>query len=92
MSTTTCPCTIGINGLEQRPWENQPDGSFILHFTAPAGLYQLSIVAEARDFNWEELYITLNLFHNTGQRTGPWDFNLLDQNKPLVAGEMASVL
>src|SRR5262249_30676766 len=48
------------------------------------GLYQFSVVADARDFDWNELYITLNEFGNCNERTGPWDFDLHNQNKPLV--------
>lgn len=55
-----------------------------IRFEAPAGLYQFSVVADASDFDWEELYIQLDRFHNDNVRTGPWDFDLTNNNKPLV--------
>ncbi len=56
-----------------------------LHFEAPVGgLYQLSVIVDASAFDWEELYVNLDLHHNKGQRTGPWDFSLLNKNVPLV--------
>lgn len=61
----------------------RPNGSFQVPFVASSGLYQFSVVADAREFNWEELYIKLDKFGNKGQRTGPWDFDI-DDNKPLV--------
>lgn len=66
------------------PLNTAPDGATEITFTAPAGLYQFSVIADASNFDWEELYITLNQFNNINQRTGPWDFNLLNQNAPLV--------
>lgn len=63
---------------------NQSDPGASLRFSAPAGLYQFSVIADARDFDWDELYIELNAYHNTGQRTGPWDFNPVENNYPLV--------
>lgn len=56
----------------------------VIRFAAEPGLYQFSVVADAREFDWEELYIELNAFHNEGKRTGPWDFHLLEGNRPLV--------
>ena len=60
------------------------EGGFALSVNAEAGLHQFSVVAEARDFDWEELYIEMNAFGNSGQRTGPWDFHPLRGNVPLV--------
>jgi len=53
-------------------------------FASGPGLYQLSVIADAGDFDWDALYLVLNEFGNVSQRTGPWDFNLQDQNRPLV--------
>lgn len=49
-----------------------------LCFEADAGLHRLSIIADGAKFNWEELYLDLYKYGNTGQRTGPWDFSLED--------------
>lgn len=64
--------TSGVNG----------EASF--RFNAEPGLYQLSVIIDAARFDWERLYFPLDLFNNTGQRTGPWDFDLRHENKPLV--------
>ena len=61
------------------------DGIHRFQFAGTPGLYQFSVIADARDFNWDELYVVLNHWHgNENERTGPWDFNGLDGNKPLV--------
>lgn len=78
----TVLCTIGA--AESLPVARRGDGALCLRFRAGPGLYQLSVVADARRFNWEELYITLDLYGNKGQRTGPWDFDLLNQHSPLI--------
>ncbi|MHB9025845.1 MAG: hypothetical protein ACYC7E_17030 [Armatimonadota bacterium] len=77
----TCTCTIG--GATPLLIAQSAEG-LRLAFTAPPGLYQFSIVVDATDFDWDELYVNLELFHNKGQRTGPWDFNILNNNAPLV--------
>ncbi len=48
------------------------------------GLHRLTVAGDGSDFNWEDLYIVLNLYNNTNQRTGPWDFNLLENNRPVL--------
>jgi len=48
------------------------------------GLYHLRVDGDGREFNWEELYIVLNIYNNKNQRTGPWDFNLLEANRPVL--------
>lgn len=73
----------GEHGIEAVPLRTI-EGGFGFEFRAAPGLYQFSVIADARGFDWEELYLTLNVYGNAGQRTGPWDFNLLDSNKPLV--------
>ncbi len=75
-------CTIG--GTASLPVRRRGDEALCVRFHAPAGLYQLAVVADASRFNWEELYIPLTLYGNRGQRTGPWDFDLLRQHSPLV--------
>ena len=39
------------------------------------GIYRVSVLFDAARFNWERLYIPMDRFGNTGQRTGPWDFD-----------------
>jgi hypothetical protein len=60
------------------------DGKRVLTFAAAPGLYQLSVILDAREMDWDELYVNLDLFHNQNARTGPWDFDILHQNAPLV--------
>lgn len=59
-------------------------GSMRLTFQAGSGLYQYSVIADASAMDWEELYVVLNQYNNVGKRSGPWDFNPLDKNRPLV--------
>jgi len=40
-----------------------PDGTIRFQFDGTPGLYQFSVVADARDFNWDELYTVLNNWH-----------------------------
>ncbi len=57
--------------------EPTQDGDGIrLAFQAKAGLYQLSVMIDGQDFDWESLYEDLYNYGNSGQRTGPWDFKL----------------
>ena len=77
-------CLVTLEESRAVPLHESPNGTIRLDFEAPACLHQFSVVADARGMNWEELYVNLTLFGNKGQRTGPWDFNLLDGNKPLV--------
>ena len=78
------PCTCTIGDAQALPFAPLPAGGWALRFDAPPGLYQFSAIIDAPAFNWEELYIHLHKFGNTGQRTGPWDFDLLHENVPLV--------
>lgn len=55
------------------------DGGWALSFDAPDGLFQLSIVVDASKFDWESLYHDID-----GVRTGPWDFDEHNHNRPLV--------
>lgn len=81
---TPCPCTCAISDAHLLPVVITVAGAYQYTFTASPGLYQFSVIADARDFNWDELYIVLNEFDNVNQRTGPWDFNLQDGNRALV--------
>ncbi|MCG3150353.1 MAG: hypothetical protein PCFJNLEI_03836 [Verrucomicrobiae bacterium] len=67
------------------PLETTADGTIRFRFKAFPGLCQFSVVADAREFNWDELYTVLNDWHGiNGERTGPWDFHLFEQSRPLV--------
>ncbi len=89
MSDTTITASIAIeiadhDGLRTVTCTPDPEGRIIVDFDAAPGLYQFSVVADAREFDWESLYEPLHKFHNTGQRTGPWDFSINHENRPLV--------
>lgn len=80
-----------LNEIHALPVTDRSCGGFQFNFQTGPGLYQFSGVVDARDYNWEEMYIRLHLFGNKGQRTGPWDFNLLDGNRPLVPSYRVSL-
>jgi len=69
--------------LQQLPLQVEGNVA-VLHFDATPGLYQFTAVADGTGFDWESLYIDLELFGNRGQRTGPWDFDLTDGNRALM--------
>jgi hypothetical protein len=71
-------------GVEPLPIQPDAEGGRLLRFRADAGLYQLSAIADGATFNWDSLYFNLHWYGNSGQRTGPWDFNLMNGNTPLV--------
>ena len=50
------------------------DGEHRWSYPLPAGLYQVSVIADAAGFPMEELYYEMHEFGNQGARTGPWDF------------------
>lgn len=79
---TSVLCAIGET--RALPVSRRADGALCLQFSAAPGLYQLSVVVDARRFNWDELYIKLDRYGNKGQRTGPWDFDLLHEHSPLI--------
>ena len=65
--------------------EGASPGETGLRFQAAPGLYRFSVVVDASEFDWESLYVNLTKFHNQGQRTGPWDFNIdSGDNEPLM--------
>ncbi len=93
LDTTTipCDCTCAIGDARMLPVAIAEGGAYRYTFDAALGLYQFSVIADARDFNWNELYIVLNQFGNVDQRTGPWDFNLQDGNRALVPTYWVSI-
>ncbi len=64
--------------------EALPNGRLKISTYLCAGLHALIVDADASAFDWEELYITFNCYGNRNQRTGPWDFNELDENRPVA--------
>jgi hypothetical protein len=64
--------------------EELPNGRLRLCADLPAGLHVLTVDADASAFDWSELYIVFNCYGNVDQRTGPWDFDELNENRPLV--------
>ena len=66
------------------PLAEDGDGTLSFEFEAGAGLLQLSVIADASEFDWSELYFKLDRYGNHGELTGPWDFDLRDGNKPLM--------
>ncbi|MFW6039369.1 MAG: hypothetical protein ACOC9P_02715, partial [bacterium] len=84
--TTVAFNAIGLNAhpmhIEQ-PGESADTPAVVCRFHAGAGLYQLSVIVDASEYNWEQTYVNLYEFHNKGQRTGPWDFEL-HTNRPLI--------
>ncbi|HEY3416758.1 MAG TPA: hypothetical protein VGM23_07735 [Armatimonadota bacterium] len=89
-ATTSLTCSCTIDGATMLPITQSAE-RLQLAFTASPGLYQFSIVVDATDFDWDELYVNLELFHNKGQRTGPWDFDILHNNAPLVPSYWVSL-
>jgi len=76
-------CTLNRSPTQALQFLTSKEG-FTLKFHAGAGLYQFSVIADAREFDWEELYVELNAFNNIGKRTGPWDFNPVQNHYPVV--------
>ena len=73
-----------VRGPEQVPLESTEGGGFAFSLHLDPGLYRLSALADASGFDWDSLYYPLYLFGNTGQVTGPWDFDVRDRNRPLL--------
>jgi len=78
------PLVSTVHAPQQVPLESTPGGGFAFSLSLEPGLYRLSILADAKDFDWDSLYYPLCLFGNTGQLTGPWDFDVRNQNVPLL--------
>ena len=86
--------TASLNLIDQAqalPLQTDADGTIRFRFAGQPGLYQFSVIADARAFNWDELYIVLNENGNVAERTGPWDFDLNNGNKPLVPSYWVTV-
>ncbi|HEY3397434.1 MAG TPA: hypothetical protein VGM19_07185 [Armatimonadota bacterium] len=85
--------TVSVSGARTHSLAFTPTaaGGGSLALDLPAGLYQFSVVADARDFDWDSLYEVLNKFHNVDQRTGPWDFSINNENRPLVPAYWVSL-
>lgn len=66
------------------PVTETPTGARALKFSVQHdGLFQLTLLLDAKKFDWETLYQVLDQYGNTNARTGPWDFRLKD-SAPLV--------
>jgi hypothetical protein len=63
---------------------DEQTGVATFRFRARDALYQLSVIADAREFDWEELYVELHAYNNHGERTGPWDFHPVEESRALV--------
>lgn len=87
------PIEVVLVGEGTRTVEVVPadDGTISIPLDVPAGLYQLSVVMDARDYDWGLLYETLELYHNKGQLTGPWDFSINHGCVPVVPAYRVSV-
>lgn len=66
-------------------------GLVIIRERASAGYHTVSVIADGSAWDWESMYYPLHLFGNNGQVTGPWDFNLLQDNKPLIPSYWVSL-
>lgn len=76
--------TLTDDGPRREPLAPDADGT--IRFTADGvpGLYQLSLIFDARDYDWGLLYEPLSKYENTGQITGPWDFSINHGCVPVV--------
>ncbi len=77
-------CQLSLDTVRQLSLNPAVDGSVEVPFTAGPGLCQFTLILDADRMDWEELYVNLELFENHGARTGPWDFDIVHQNRPLV--------
>ena len=81
MTSTYVPLHHATETLQMK-WNSK--NSFAFEGNFKPGLYTFFLQAEMKDFDWEHLWMPLNLYGNTGQVTGPWDFNLYEKNAPLL--------
>ncbi len=72
------------DGVEHRPIEADADGTIRFVADGAPGLYQLSVILDASDYDWDLLYEPLEKYHNEGQVTGPWDFSINHGSVPVV--------
>jgi hypothetical protein len=63
---------------------SNPRHSIVQQRHLTPGLWTLIVDGDGSAFNWEDLYVVLNQYGNVNQRTGPWDFNLLEANRPVL--------
>jgi len=67
------------------------DETIRFSFDAAPGLYLFSVIMDARNFDWEQLYEVLNKYGNENERTGPWDFSINFGAIPLVPAYWVAV-
>ncbi len=60
------------------------DNSFSFTCRLARGLYTVGLQADLKEFDWERLWMPMTKYGNIGQRTGPWDFDLYNDNVPLI--------
>jgi hypothetical protein len=60
------------------------DGTFTLAGAPAAGLYRLTLRFAIAEPEWERFYYAMHQHGNSGERTGPWDFDGRDKSRPLV--------
>lgn len=86
-----CPINVTVTAPLRLTPTVDPAGAASFTFDGPPGLYQFSVVMDAGDFDWEQLYEILNKYGNTNERTGPWDFSINHGAIPLVPSYWVSV-
>lgn len=67
------------------------NGGKVVEADLKPGLYAFTVDADAQEFDWEDLYIVFNQYGNVNQRTGPWDFNELRENRPVMPAYWVSL-
>ena len=83
--------TVAGPGLSALRVEPDAAGRITLPVDGPPGLYQLSVVADARDYDWDLLYEPLHKYNNHGEVTGPWDFSINHNSVPVVPAYRVSL-
>lgn len=73
-----------MTGTKRRTVTWRADNGFGLSVRLEPGLYTLGVQTDMRRFDWERLWRPMTKFRNRGQRTGPWDFDLYNENVPLL--------
>ncbi len=87
---TTLDAATTLKQESNRDWPrslhcpDRGDGHRVVEAELEPGLYALTVEADARQFAWEDLYIVFNWYGNKDQRTGPWDFNETQDNRPVM--------
>jgi len=77
---------ITILGDRTRTVSLTPDasGAIAIPLDGPPGLYQLSVVLDGAEYDWERMYEPLHKYGNNGVITGPWDFSINHNSVPVV--------